>query len=107
MDKKPNNILRYIFITLIILFLSIYVVYRNGYYTYSNHQRKILTSEGIEKFEQDVLEGKEIDISNYLEEDKDYSNKLSKVTLEFSNNVGKYIKKSLTNIFKKVNKLIE
>ena len=107
MKIKPNMILKYIFICLIILFITIYISYQNGYFAYSNYQKSILTKEKIKQFEEDVANGKVIDINNYLEEDKDYSNKLSRVSLSLSNTIGKYIKKTLTNVFKKVNKLIE
>ena len=107
MEKKIGNIIKVVFICLLIIFIFIYIFYENGYFAYMNHKKSVLTNEMIKQFEKDVSEGKEVDINDYLVSEKDYSNKISKASLRLSNYVGGYVKKTLGNLFKSVNKLIE
>ena len=66
------------------------------------------TKEQIEQFENDVQSGKNIDIKEYLKNtDKDYQNKISKVTLSISENISKYTKKGVNIIFTKIGNAIE
>lgn len=107
MKIKPNDILKYIFIVLIIIFLFIYASHKKGFYAYTNYEKAMLTEEAIKKFEEDVALGKDIDVNDYLKEQNNYHNKLSDTSLKISNTLGRYIKKGIIVVFKKVNKLIE
>lgn len=56
MNKK--NLVRFFGVTLVILFLCIYIGQASGYYEYSNFKRTSLTNDAITKFEDDVKKGK-------------------------------------------------
>ena len=55
MNKK--NLVRFFGVTLVILFLCIYIGQASGYYEYSNFKRTSLTNDAITKFEDDVKKG--------------------------------------------------
>ena len=73
MNKK--NLVRFFGVTLVILFLCIYIGQASGYYEYSNFKRTSLTNDAITKFEDDVKKGKNIKATNYLKNDKQYDNR--------------------------------
>ena len=76
-----NNIIKIISVILIIMFLSLYFSkYSNNYYENKNN----LTEEAIKRYENDLKEGKTIDPSNYIEEEKNYNNKASKLGMKAS-----------------------
>ena len=62
---KSNNIFKFVFIILILVFLFLIVASQSGYYEYELSRKTKLTDEAIDKFENDVKEGKNIDINNY------------------------------------------
>lgn len=105
MNKKIVKIVVY---TTIIIFLCSYFIETSGYYEYNLQNRKNLTEEGIKQFEQDVKEGKDIDLNDYLTKTNvDYSNKLTKTTSEASIKLNNYLKEFLTNGFGIFEKLVK
>lgn len=107
MKVKPDLIFKIIILVLLLIFIIIYIYYQNSYESYLNYKKSSLTAEKIKQFEQDVKDGKMIDVNDYFEEEIDCSNKISRFLLGVSNRIGRYVKKSLTNVFKNINKLIE
>lgn len=100
-----------IFHTIIwILFLSFLVLYfaqKGGYYEELNNEKATLTEEKIKQFEEDVKDGKEIKVENYIVNfKKDYSNKVSDFGLFTSKTFAKYFKKGLTSIFGGIDKMV-
>ena len=67
---KAKNIVRFVGIIILILFFALYFGQFIGYYEVSKTKRNTLTNDAIERFENDVREGKEILASNYLEQEK-------------------------------------
>lgn len=97
-----KNLLKGMFIITLILFLSLYFSkYNNEYY----ENKKILTDEAIAQFEKDLKEGKEINAKDYITEEKDYSNKVSKLGIKTSNMIENTFNKSLKYIVKYLEKL--
>ena len=70
---KANNILKFTFVILILLFIGLYISQVTGYYEYTESKKTTLTKDAINRFEKDVKEGKEISAKNYLEEEKEYN----------------------------------
>ena len=83
-------------------FLSLYITSTSGYYEYNLKKKSILTEEAILKFEQDVKAGKKIIASNYIEEQKNYNNKTSQITLKASNLISRIFDKLMKSIFSKI-----
>ena len=105
---KKNKISKIILILVFFSFLVSYIIYETGYYEYKLQNRTVLTKEQMEQFEKDVQEGKDVTLNDYLVETKiDYSNKLTNVTVNVSNKVSYYFKKSVELVFKQVNKLVQ
>ena len=85
--------------TLEILFLLLFLVSvfiilssETNYYEYSNNKKAIVTEENIKRFEEDISNGKKIDISNYINNDsKDYSNKVTNLGDNISNLLNKTV----------------
>ncbi len=75
------------------IFLTLYISQAIGYYDYEQYKKVELTSEKIAEFEQDIKDGKEIDIKDYLENvNIDYNNSASKAGLKLSSSIKKYVR---------------
>ena len=106
-DSK-NKILKFIFYVLFISFLVIYFSELTGYYEYQNHKKTTLTEEQIKKFEDDIKNGKEVDINDYLINDRiKYNNALSNLASKLSDGISKIVNNGVEYIFKYVSRLIE
>ena len=104
---KNDNFLKTIVLILFIIFIVIFISEESGYYEYKNSERKELTEEKIKEFEKDVMEGKNVNINDYLKvESKDYSNKLTKIGDDISSFVFNTINTLLKESFKLLEKMI-
>lgn len=107
-EKIVNNIMKVIFLVLFLIFLTIYFSQSGGYYEFELHKKTVFTEEKIRQFEQDVAEGKDVSIEDYLvSEKKDYNNRASKIGYFVSKNISNYIKKGIEETFKMINKMVE
>lgn len=103
-----DKLLKVCGLSIIIIFLVMFFTSSSGYYEYELNKKSNLTQEAILKFEQDVKDGKEIDINDYLiEEDKDYSNSFSDVGLKLSNKIGDIFSEGVKLIFNSIGKLVD
>lgn len=97
-------------LTLLILFLiyiTIYISQATGYYDYQQYKNVELTKEKIQEFEQDIKEGKQIDIKDYLTDTKhSYHNGVSQMGLRFSKTISLYVRRSINEIFNFFEKLL-
>lgn len=96
-----NKLLKVVAVIILILFFSLYFSRYNNYY----ENKKVLTDDAIARFEQDLTDGKEIIASNYLEEEKNYNNKASKVGIKTSKMIEKTFNKGLGFLMKYLEKL--
>lgn len=104
--KKPNYI-KYIFITLFVIFLCLYFMNIIGYYDV-NRNRTILTEEKIKEFETDIKNGEYIDLNDYLEEEKkEYDNNFSNLSLKLSSGIDTFLNKGLKSTLKALEKLFK
>jgi len=103
--KKPNYFLRILTI-LIIIFIALSVALESGYYDVKVGKKATLTEEKLEEFEQDVKDGKEIDIKEYIEEDTiDYSNSVSRFGQTLGSSIDKFMSYGLNDFFNLLSKL--
>lgn len=106
--KVLNKIFKYIFISLFISFIALYMSQANGYYAYEQHKKVVFTEEKIKQFEQDVADGKNIDINDYLDNtNKDYQTKTSSLGLKLSEKIGDYARIGIEKTFGILGKLVE
>ncbi len=91
-----------------IIYISSYYVSNSGYYEYNMQKKTILTNEKIKEFEHDVKNNEDIDIKNYLDyEEYDYSNRMSNIMYDISNNRTKITRKVMKYLIKKLSYLVE
>lgn len=106
-DKK-SKIYKFIFGLFFTSFLVIYFSELTGYYEYQNHQKTALTEEQIKKFEEDIKNGKQVDINEYLTvNNKKYNNTLSKLASKLSDGISKFVNNSVEYTFKYISRLID
>jgi len=103
-DIKISKVIIYL---IFFLFFCTILLSLSGYYQTELQKKMILTNEEISNFENDIKEGKEIDINNYLEINrKDYDNNFSKsgryVSQKINNIISEGIKKTLKIILKAI-----
>lgn len=100
--------MKFIIISIIIIFLVSYLVASTGYYEYQIQERTILTNEKIKEFEEDIKNNKDIDALEYFTlEEVDYSNKFTNLVYNISNESTKVTRKVIKKIFKKLGSLVE
>lgn len=107
MSMNYKKLAELIMTLLIVLFLGLYISGMTGYYKYSETKKSVLTEEAMKRFEEDIKEGKQIDVSNYLEETKNYNNIFSSLGLKASALIEKGFNKAMTSLFKGLSKIIK
>lgn len=106
--KIYNRIFKWCFFILFITFLTLYFSQGTGYFEFKQHQKVVYTKEQIEKFEEDVANGRDVHIEDYVENTKkDYSNKVSDLGYYISENLGNVVKKGIEGTFSMINKMVE
>ena len=106
--NKKNIIYKFIFSLFFVSFLVIYFSELTGYYEYHNYQKTALTGEHIKKFEEDVRNGNEVDINEYLiVNNKKYNNTLSKLASKLSDSISKLVHNGVEYTFKYLSRLID
>ncbi len=91
---------------LFLLYVSLTIAINTGYYEAKLNEKMTITNEAIKKFEEDVREGKDVDISSYVTEiRRDYSNNTTKVGVTFSNVVQDFMSKGITELIEVFKKL--
>ena len=106
--KKTKIFFKIFFIICFVSFLTFYISLKSGYYEYNSRRKMTFTKEQIERFEDDVKSGNDIDINEYLvNTDKDYQNRISRFTLGISNTISKYIRGGINTVFNKIGNAIE
>ena len=106
--KKTKTFFKVFFIICFVSFLTFYISLQSGYYEYNARRKMTFTKEQIERFEEDVKGGNNIDINEYLvNTDKDYQNKISRFTLGISDNISKYMRRGINIVFNKIGNAIE
>ena len=96
-----------IILFLFLSFLVLYFAQAGGYYEDLNKKKTTLTEEKIKEFEEDVKNGKEIKVENYVVNmKKNYDNKVSSFGLFTSKVFAKYFKKSMNAIFGGIDKMV-
>lgn len=97
-----NKIIKYVLLSVVFTFLILYF-FGGRIYDYKLKEKKVLTEEQIKKFEEDVKNGIEIDINDYIIKDKDYSNSITKINGEISNIIELGFKKVFEQILNNIN----
>ena len=104
--KQPSRHFFRILGILFFVFIVLYISIECGYYETKLSKKSTLTKENIAKFEQDVKNGKVVDIDSYtIRENVDYSNNVTKVGTAISESVNAVMTEGLgtaVNFLKKL-----
>ncbi len=106
MKKKKKNPFIIIVIVFFGAYLSLYYLSISGYYEYKEYNKMVLTEEAMKRFENDIKEGKDISIENYISDYKDYSNSVSNIGLKTGESLEKIVDKGLGEFFRVLSKLV-
>lgn len=105
MDKE--KLFKTIFMFLLIIYLCIYFSSVSGLYEYKNYKKVSLTSAQIERFEQDIKDGKPINIDNYMIEERTmHNNKLGNAGKKLSYTISDTMKKVLSSSYDFLSKFV-
>ena len=104
--KLRTKIFRISFIVLFVVFLTLFMGNKYGYYEYKKQAQVFLTNEQIQKFENDIKEGKEINLEDYKIENKNYQTKLSQAGLNISNTLAGIVKKGVDGFFSYIDSVV-
>ena len=106
MEKKKKNYFWLILSALFLVFVAYMVAYNSGYYEANISKKSRITEEKLQEFEQDVKEGKEIDVKDYVETDYiDYSSSVSKLGNKLASSIDNFMDSGLTDFFNFLGKL--
>ncbi len=106
--KWASKIFWKIFLALFIAFFALYVSEATGYYEFEQHKRVTLTQDKIKEFEQDIADGKNVDIKDYMgEREINYQTKISNTGLKISEGIGKWAQDGLGAAFNFLNQIME
>jgi len=98
--KKHNYFFKILFVFFII-FMALYIALESGYYDVKMSKKATITEEKLKEFEEDVKNGKEIDLKDYIINDTvDYSSYMSNVGNKIGNSLDKLMDGGIANFFK-------
>lgn len=105
--KKSHSWFTYVFVVLFTSYLILFLASNNGYYEYKNKEKAVLTAEQIKKFEQDISEGKNVRLEEYIKKQNYLEGTKKNTLLKISEKICDYTKKTITETFKVLSKNIE
>ena len=105
--KQKTNWFFRILNLLFLIFISLYIALQSGYYESKIAKKTAMTEESIKQFEQDVKDGKNIDLNNYVfEEKKDYSNNTTDAAIFIGGKVENFMSSGISDIFDLLKSLV-
>lgn len=107
MKKKDTNWFLKTLGILFLVFVSLYIALESGYYEAKIAKKTAMTEESIKQFEQDIKEGKPIDLENYVyEEHQDYSNNTTDIAIFVGEKVEKFMSSGINDVFNIIKSLL-
>jgi len=104
--NKKNNIFLKVLSILFLIYISLYMMDALGYYNI-NTKNKVLTEAAIKEFENDIKNGKNIDIKNYVGDNTNYKNFYSNLGYNLSVGVDNILNKGLKKVGDILKKLLQ
>lgn len=105
-QKKKSNWFLKLISFLFIIYFALYLMDNLGYYNIAA-KNKIITEEKLQEFENDVKNGKSIDIKNYVQDTTNYKNTYSNIGYNISVSIDNILNKGLKNVSKLIKKLFK
>ena len=102
-----NTIIKIMLLSLVVFFLVLVFAQQSGYLKTKEEKMKVLTEEQIKLFEEDIANGKNVDINDYaIDNNKDYSNDISNGCYRVSLKLEKGVDEVIRFIFKGASKAV-
>ena len=96
-----SGIARIVILILFFFFMILYGMQLTGYNDYRTNRKKMLTSEELSSYEEDIKEGKDVSRKDYLTKNKvSYENNLSNLGLDISKGISYVFNKTMDGLFK-------
>ena len=103
--QEKNTLLK-ITLFLFVIFLILYICKETGFYEYKAHNKANLTNEALKKFENDVNEGINVSLKDYvIDEQVDYTNKVSNIGYNIGNTIEKFMNEGIKKTLKVISAL--
>lgn len=94
--KKKNKLFKNLLIIAFVIYMGLFIASESGFYEAKLSNKVALTDEAIKRFEQDVSDGKMVDVASYVVDDyKDYSNKFTDVGEKMSDAITKLLSEGI------------
>lgn len=104
--KKQKNWFLTIIGILFIIYFALYIMDNLGYYNVAT-KNKVITEEKLIEFEEDVKNGKEIDIKEYVRDTTNYKNVYSNLGYNLSVGIDNILNKGFQKAGKILKKLFK
>ncbi len=101
------KVFKFLLFVTILAFLALFYAYSNGYYERLQNDKVILTNQKIEEFENNLKNGKDITIEDYMVKDKSYSTKTSELSLKVSDKASNLLDSVIKFLFQKLGSVVE
>ena len=86
---------------LFVVYISLTIDISTGYYEAKLSEKTTITEEAMQRFEEDVRNGKDVDITDYVTDiRKDYSNGTTKAGVMFSQTIETVMSKGINGMLK-------
>lgn len=103
---KLKKIIKPFIITIILIYLGLYLFYINGYNDTLVRREKELMEEAVLKYEDDLKNGVDVSKYDYLVDNNKYDNVYTNFILKSSSKVENIIDTSIKFIFRKINNVV-
>jgi len=90
--KKKDNLFLKLLGVLFVIYIALLIANMSGYYESKIRDRVIVTEDGIKAFEEKIQNGEEIDITSFLNtEREDYSSSMSNLGDNLTNGIEGFV----------------
>lgn len=90
----------------LLLFLTTFFLSISGYYE-GVKNRRVISDEALQQFEKDVLNGEKIVASNYITEQENYDNLLSRMAIRIGDLISNIFRKIMSTLAREINQAID
>lgn len=97
-----KKIVKFVIVLVIAIFLFLFF-WGSNIYKSKITEKKDLTEAQIKKFEEDIKNGIEIDLEDYIVKDKDFSNRITKINSNISDIINYGFRKLFEYLLKNIN----
>ena len=101
------KIIKICFASVLLLFLLLFLSYRNGYYRDLNKEKRILTDEKIMEYEEDLKNGVDVSNKEYVIVTPTYDNKYTRKFLDISKIIEDGFDGVIKYLFKKLGNMVD